>query len=622
MSTENSQSDSAGMQTAKPAFSVEVERMPPPKEDAGATAPYSSPPQLGSELPAIPGYELQEELGRGAMGIVVKALHVELNRVVALKMILSGNQAGPAEKQRFFTEAQAAARLDHRAIVPIYGVGEHQGHHFFSMKLIEGGTLASRMAEFSAQQTVQNSAGPGDRQVKIAELLAKVAEAIQCAHEHGILHRDLKPGNILLDAGSEPHVADFGLAKRVEGESILTQPGVIVGTPSYMAPEQAVGQKKLTPAADVYSLGAILYELLTGRPPFRAETVIQTLVQVVEADPASPRSLNRAVARDLETICLKALAKNPEHRYQSAQEMADELRLFACGQPIKTRPAGLIERCWRRCQRNPAVAGLSAMLIIFLFVVLDLVASRFQPDPVPGSDGSLDRVKAAGKIVIAITDDHYPPMTFFEGGKLTGFDLDLAGAVAEQLGVAAEFKTIHWYWHEVPLGLNKGECDMVISSWNITPQRSQEVGFVEYLRTGQVFVCRRGDSIKNEQDLGGKVVVVVSGTIQHDYLLGLQEKGIAIKRIILAKASEVTFPYLKTNEADVTIVDEPVGRYWAKVDPDLTVSGLVGHAMKPNPMGMAFRQKDVQLREAVAKAVAAMQEDGRFAQILEKWFGK
>ena len=622
MSTENSQADSAGMQTAKPVVSVDVERMPPPKQDASDTAPYSSSPHLGSELPAIPGYELQEELGAAPWELWSRRCTSSLNRVVALKMILSGNQASPAEKQRFFTEAQAAARLDHRAIVPIYGVGEHQGHHFFSMKLIEGGTLASRMAEFSARQTVQNAAGLGDRQVKIAELLAEVAEAIQCAHEHGILHRDLKPGNILLDAGGEPHVADFGLAKRVEGESILTQPGVIIGTPSYMAPEQAVGQKKLTPAADVHSLGAILYELLTGRPPFRAETVIQTLVQVVEGNPASPRSLNRAVARDLETICLKALAKNPEQRYQSAQVMADELRLFARGQPIKTRPAGWIERSWRRCQRNPVVAGLSALLIVFLFVVLGLVAPRFQPDPVPGGDGSLDRVKAAGKLVIAITDDHYPPMTSVEGGKHVGFDPDLARAVAEQLGVAAEFKVFRWYWHEVPLGLNNGDCDMVISSWNITPQRSQEVGFVEYMRTGQVFVCRRGVSIKSEQDLGGKVVVVVPDTIQHNYLLGLQEKGIAIKQIISAKPAEITFPYLKTIQADVTIVDEPVGRYWAKVDPDITLSGLVGHAMKPNPMGMAFRQKDVQLREAVAKAVAAMQEDGRFEQILEKWFGK
>jgi ABC-type amino acid transport substrate-binding protein len=541
---------------------------------------------------------------------VIKALHIKLNRVVALKMILSGNHASASEKQRFLTEAQSAARLDHRAIVPIYEVGEHQGHHFFSMKLIEGGTLASRMADFSA-------ADSADRQVKIAELLAKVADAIGCAHERGILHRDLKPGNILLDAADEPHVADFGLAKRVEGDSVLTQTGVIVGTPSYMAPEQAAGKKKLTPAADIHSLGAILYELLTGRPPFKAETVMETLVQVMEHDPASPRSPNHAVSRDLETICMKALAKDPARRYQSAHEMAEELRRFAAGQPIKTRPAGLIERTWRRCQRNPVVAGLSGALGVLLLVVLGMLGSRVLPAK---SDGSLDRVKAAGKLVIAI-DDNYPPMEFQEGGKLTGFDHDLALAVAKHLGVEADFKIVHWGWHEVPNGLSKRECDMVISSWTITPQRKQEAGFVAYLRTVQVFVCKRGVSVKDDNDLADKIVVVDNGTIGHRYIVGLEKRGIAVKKILVVKADEI-FPSLKNNEADVTIVDEPVGKYQAKLDPDLTVTGSIGHSMNPDPLGMVFRQQDVQLREAVAKAIDAMQEDGRFRQIVEKWFGK
>jgi eukaryotic-like serine/threonine-protein kinase len=588
--------------------------MPPPPADTGGTSPAQP---AGAELPTIPGYELQAEIGRGAMGIVFKALHVKLGRVVALKMILSGNQASPSEKQRFLTEAQSAARLDHRAIVPIYEVGEHQGHHFFSMKLIEGGTLASRMTEFTAG----NSEGSADRQVKIAELLAKVADAIGCAHERGILHRDLKPGNILLDASGEPHVADFGLAKRVEGDSVLTQTGVIVGTPSYMAPEQAAGRKKLTPAADIHSLGAILYELLTGRPPFKAETVMETLVQVMEHDPVSPRCLNHAVSRDLETICMKALAKDPARRYQTAQEMADELRRFAAGQPIKTRPAGWMERSWRRCQRNPVVAGLSGALVVLLLVVLGLVASRFMPGPAPSSDGSLDRVKAAGKLVVAIADN-YPPMEFQDNGKLTGFDHDLAKEVAKHLGVEAEFKIVPWDWPDVPKGLRNRECDMVISSWTITPQRKQEAGFVEYLPTVQVFVCRRGISVKNDDDLAGKIVVVGPDTVGHKYLVGLQKKDIAIKKIIFAKPGEVTFPYLKNNEADVTIADEPVGRYQAKLDPELTVTGSIGHAMNPDPLGMVFRQQDVQLREAVATAIAAMKEDGRFSHLLEKWFGR
>jgi serine/threonine protein kinase/ABC-type amino acid transport substrate-binding protein len=611
----------------KPDPSSQEETLPPPTEPSQGTAP---PPQTefrssGSPadqvFPAIPGYELQQELGRGAMGVVFKALQVHVKRVVALKMILSGTHAGTAEIQRFRIEAEAAARLDHLAIVPIYEVGEHQGNHFFSMKLIEGGTLASRMAEFSLPQAEHNSIDRADRQVKIAALLAKVAEAIQCAHEHGILHRDLKPGNILLDARVEPHVADFGLAKRVEGESVLTQTGVIVGTPSYMAPEQASGRKKLTPAADIYSLGAILYELLTGRPVFKGETVMETLVQVMEHEPVGPRSVNRSVSRDLETICLKALAKDPDKRYRSAQEMAEELKRYAAGQPIKTRPAGWLKVAWRRCRRNPVVTGLTGALLVLLLTVTGLLVGRSQPDPAPLNDGSLDRVKTAGKIVIAI-DTNYPPMEFLKDGQLTGFDFELAEQVAARLAVKADFQIVHWDWPEVPQGLNQGKCDMVISSWTITNQRKQDAAFVEYLSMRQVFVCKRGVVVNNEKDLAGKRVAVGADTVQHNYLKAVQEKGIAFKDLIVLMGGEDPFPYMKKGRADVTIVDEPVASYHARQDADFVVTGSIGHALIPPPVGMVFRPKDIQLQEAVAQAIGAMKADGFFDRILEKWFGK
>jgi hypothetical protein len=268
-------------------------------------------------------YELVRELARGGMGVVYEARQVSLNRRVAIKMILSAHLASEADVRRFYLEAKSAANLDHPNIVPIYEVGEHEGQHYFSMKLIKGSNLADRIGAFT-----------GDPEAA-ARLMATVARAVEVAHRKGIVHRDLKPANIRLDEAAQPHVSDFGLAKELGSGDGLTKSGAVMGTPSYMSPEQAEATRGLIgPATDVYALGAILYELLTGRPPFRADTPLDTLIQVIESQPVHPRALNAQVPRDLETICLKCLDKTPSKRFRSAQELAEELERFLAGERI------------------------------------------------------------------------------------------------------------------------------------------------------------------------------------------------------------------------------------------------------------------------------------------------
>jgi eukaryotic-like serine/threonine-protein kinase len=332
---------------------------PTPGSDAGLGADTSVPWHTGDELPQIPGYEVEALLGRGGMGLVYKARHLRLNRLVALKMLITGAYAGPHERVRFQREAEAAASLHHANIVQVHDVGDHQGWPYFTMELLEGGNLSQALA--GAPQPARQAAA----------LVATLAEAVEVAHRGGIVHRDLKPANILLTAEGTPKVADFGLARHFDGEPAFTLSGTRMGTPSYMAPEQVIGKADtIGPAADIYALGALLYELLTGRPPFRAESATATLHQVVADEPVPPARLNPRVPRDLETISLKCLHKEPPRRYASSQALADDLRRFERGEPIVARPVGRPERLARWVWRRPALAvGLAATLLLAIALV-------------------------------------------------------------------------------------------------------------------------------------------------------------------------------------------------------------------------------------------------------------
>jgi tRNA A-37 threonylcarbamoyl transferase component Bud32 len=315
----------------------------------------------------IGDYEILEEIGRGGMGVVYKAGQKSLGRVVALKMIRAADFAGPAERERFRREAQAVAALRHPNIVQVYAVGDCNGEPFLALEFVEGPSLARYLG------------GKPLPAREAAALVATLADAMHYAHQRGVIHRDLKPGNILLESAEKgtssslvtrhsplatPKITDFGLAK-LQGDTQHTSTGVILGTPGYMAPEQADGRgKEVGPAADVYGLGAILYELLTGRPPFQGDSPVATLQQVMEAEPARPRLLNPAVPRDLETVCLKCLEKEPQQRYASAAALADDLRRFRDGAPVRALPVGAWGHAQRWCRRKPLTAGLLALLAV------------------------------------------------------------------------------------------------------------------------------------------------------------------------------------------------------------------------------------------------------------------
>jgi serine/threonine-protein kinase len=315
-------------------------------------------PTTGRPVPHVSGYEILGELGRGGMGVVYKARQKKLNRLVALKMVLSGGHASPDALARFLVEAQAVAALQHPNIVQIYEVGEHDSLPHFSLEFVDGAPLDRALA------------GKPQKPVDAARLVETLSRAMQFAHDHSILHRDLKPANVLLTSDGVPKITDFGLAKKLEGDSSQTKDGSIMGTPSYMAPEQARGElKNLGPSADIYSLGAMLYEMLVGRPPFLGSSPFDTIMQVIKEEPVPPSRLMGKLPVDIETICLKCLQKEPSKRYASADLLAEDCRRFIAGEPILSRPISPAERAWRWCRRNPKVAGLLATVAGLLVLV-------------------------------------------------------------------------------------------------------------------------------------------------------------------------------------------------------------------------------------------------------------
>jgi predicted Ser/Thr protein kinase len=319
----------------------------------------ASPSPPGA-TPQVPGYEVLRELGRGGMGVVFEARQVRLKRPCVLKMILAGDLAGPVTRARFLKEAEVVARFQHPNIVQVHAVGEHDGRPFFEQEYAEGGSLADRL---------DGTPQPPEEAARLVEMLAG---AMDYAHRRGVVHRDLKPANVLLAADGTPKIGDFGLAKLQEGDdgATLTHTGAVLGTPSYMAPEQAAGDgAAVGPAADIYALGVILYELLIGRAPFRGTTPLETIEQVRTLDPAPPRSLRPKLPRDLEAICLKCLEKDPSRRYADAASLADDLRRFLRGDPILARPCGSLERLIRTLDRGryDKEFGNWAPFVLYLF---------------------------------------------------------------------------------------------------------------------------------------------------------------------------------------------------------------------------------------------------------------
>ncbi len=366
---------------------ISDDRTTPPTEEMSAEASKSRKPRGARIGPDLPGYKILEVIGRGGMGVVYKALHIRLDRLVALKMVLSGAHASPEELARFSLESQAVAQLQHPGIVQIYEVGEHDGLPYFSLEFVAGGSLAHKIG------------GKPQPTLEAAEMVRDLALAMREAHRRNIIHRDLKPANVLLTPDGGPKITDFGLAKRLDADSQQTITGAIMGSPSYMAPEQAWGQThQIGPLTDLYALGAILYEMLVGRPPFQGASLIETIELVRTEEPVPPTRLQPKIPVDLETICLKCLQKDPAKRYQGAGALAEDLERFLEDRPILARPVGTVERLARWCRRNPKLARLTATVAGLLVLVAAVSTSAaVSLDRANGQLEALNKTESAAR---------------------------------------------------------------------------------------------------------------------------------------------------------------------------------------------------------------------------------
>src|SRR5262245_4515509 len=476
--------------------------------DTDATLAAGSPASgQPDETRRFGDYELLAEIARGGMGVVYKARQVSLTRVIAVKMILAGKLASEADILRFRQEAESIAALDHPNILPIYEAGEHDGQHFFTMRLVEGGSLAD-LLKVNPRPAVHG----------LVNLLAQVCRAVHYAHQRGVLHRDIKPSNILLaGAGTltpdcqslTPLVTDFGLAKKVKGDSSLTHTGAILGTPSYMSPEQARADRRLSTAADVYSLGAVLYEILAGRPPFKAASVAETLAEVMTREPPYPRSFDPAADPDLSVVALKCLEKDPARRYESAAALADDLERWLAGKPITARPTSVAERAWKWARRRPAAAGLLLLSIAAPIVVIALLAisqARVR--------SALDREReTAGKLAESLAAErrsgYEGRIALAEAERLTG-QTDRAAAILDECPEDLR----RWEWFHLQRLCRPHQLRLSTGMrWRpgAVAWLSDDALLIEYADGLRVHDARTGAVVRDIPDLLGPVVVSRDG---------------------------------------------------------------------------------------------------------------
>ncbi len=551
--------------------------------------------------PNLPGFELLDELGRGGMGIVYKARQLKLDRTVALKMILTGQHANPAQLARFVAEAQCMARMRHPHIVQIHEAGEADGWPYLVLEFVDGGTLAQRLGRPQPPR-------------EAARLVGQLAAAVAFAHERSVVHRDLKPGNVLLAATGEAKVADFGLAKVADADGGLTSSGAILGSPSYMSPEQALGEgKDVGPAADIYALGVILFEMLTGRVPFSAETRAGLLRKVASEPAPAPRSFGVDVPKELEAICLKCLEKNPDRRYPSAAALADDLTAWLAGGKPVHAPHGALSRMHRRVRRLPIVAKAALALVVAALALVPLLSTLMPP-----RDDSLWRVRRSGKLVVGV-DANSPPYAFRKDGRLTGFDVELARALAARLGVEAEHHELYWDWDGMRRGLDNRELDILLSIITVTEERSREVAFLEYATDPLVFVTRPGGELRNRRELTDKVLAVQEGTTAHAAADRLRTSGVAFRKIAGYRSSPELFAALRSGAADVALDHRAIARD-ADKEGKLIVVGPLDCDLGSETLGLALRPSAQALREAIGAALAAMKADGEFDRIENRWF--